>query len=144
MHSNKIPVIIVSALLIDEKDRIFLAKFPKWGGGWAIPGGRIEYGELILDALKREVLEETGISIIEAEFLRVSESIFDKTFLDGLRHMIFLDFICRKFEGTVKLDNRELREFRWVPIREAPKMQLTPATRDSIEFYMHKGNRIGK
>lgn len=52
---QKYPEPIVGALIFNNKDEIFLMKSHKWEGKYVIPGGHIELGETIEEALKREV-----------------------------------------------------------------------------------------
>lgn len=136
---NNIIDVVVSALIIDEEDRIFLIRYPKWSNWWAIPGGKVNYGESLRDALKREIIEETGLRIRKAELIRVSESIFDKTFLSGTKHMILIDFVCNEFKSKVKIDNREAKDYVWIDIKDAlNQLKLTPPTRETIKLYFEK------
>jgi len=127
------PAIVVGALILNKKNEIFLAKFPKWRSAWAIPAGKVKYGETLIEALKREILEETGLHILDSDFLRIGESICDEGFLDGKRHMVFIDFVCTKYDGQVVLDDRELKDYKWINLESALNINLTPATKCSIE-----------
>ena len=53
------PTVVVGAVIIHENRRVFLARFPKWGNKWAIPGGKVRAGERLSAALQREIHEET-------------------------------------------------------------------------------------
>ncbi|MDN8759557.1 NUDIX hydrolase, partial [Staphylococcus aureus] len=53
---------VVYALIQDEAGNILLVHNTD-GGGWSLPGGKVEYGETLVEALKREVREETGLAI---------------------------------------------------------------------------------
>src|SRR5215469_14729563 len=102
------PHVVVAALLQNNEGAVFIARFPKWGNRWAIPGGKVKYGEPLLDALRREVREETSVEIGRADFLRLSESIRDPCFGDGTAHVILIDYLVREFRGEPVLDLREL------------------------------------
>src|SRR5690349_6107396 len=138
------PRVVVAAILLNKEGSVFLARFPKWGNSWAIPGGKVEYGEPLLNALRREVREETAINIVDADFLRVSESIFDPSFGDGTAHMVLIDFVVTEFSGAPILDQRELFVFQWVPLEEALLLELTPATRASISHFLEVRNKNGE
>ena len=70
-------------------------------GEWSIPGGRVEFGETMVEALVREVLEETSIEIVVDDFLGCVESI------DNEFHFVFLDFAA-----TASTPNRSGRRRR--------------------------------
>ena len=128
------PHIVVSAIILDEDNRLFLAMSPKWRNQWAIPGGKVQYGESLLQALQRELKEETGLDVLQAKLLRMSESICEPSFGNGKSHLLLLDYVVQKFAGRVQLDPRELAEYQWVPAADALNLELTPPTRESILF----------
>src|SRR5882672_3244415 len=132
------PAIVVGALIVDESYRVLLARFPKWSGKWAIPGGKVQYSEPMLVALQREVFEETGLTIHDPTFLRIGESILPEKFRDGTWHLIFIDFVVRHFEGDVKLDQREFDRYKWVSVESALEMNLTPPTRETLLCWIDK------
>jgi nucleoside triphosphatase len=119
--------------MVNSHDEIFLAKYPKWEGRWAIPGGKVEYGENLETALRREILEETAIHIVRAEFFRLSESIFAGGYRNGKWHLVFLDYLCTEIKDRVVLDQKELIEYEWVSIKNSLNMDLTPPTRATLE-----------
>jgi ADP-ribose pyrophosphatase YjhB (NUDIX family) len=67
-HSNSEPT--VGGLVTDDAGRILLVKraHDPYGGTWDVPGGFLEEAEAPLDALRREVLEETGLEVEPVEF----------------------------------------------------------------------------
>ena len=67
----------VGALIIDREGKLFLMKSHKWLGKYVVPGGHIELGESLEEALRREVKEETNLQIDEIEFLCFQEFIYD-------------------------------------------------------------------
>lgn len=58
------PTLVVSAALFDEQGRICCVKQTYGGANWAMPGGAVETGESPLNALEREVREETGYIVL--------------------------------------------------------------------------------
>ncbi|MFQ5951625.1 MAG: NUDIX domain-containing protein, partial [Candidatus Geothermarchaeales archaeon] len=79
---------------MDQEGRILLATSHKWRGRCCVPGGHVELGESLEDAVMREVKEETGLEVDEVEPLMVQEAIFSPEFHEK-RHFIFLDYKCR-------------------------------------------------
>ena len=107
----------VGALIINENDQLLLVKTHKWKDKYTIPGGHVEMGEKLTEALKREIREETGLELIEAEFLCFQEFIYDDSFWEK-KHFIFFDFVCR-VKGVLVNLNDEAQEYVWVDLDEA-------------------------
>ena len=112
--NTQYPEPTVGALIFNAEDQLLLVKTHKWKGNYTIPGGHVELGERLVEALKREVNEETGLELIHGEFLCHQEFVYDDTFWEK-RHFIFFDFVCRVREGRVNL-NDEAQEFVWVDL----------------------------
>ncbi|RLE67988.1 MAG: ADP-ribose pyrophosphatase [Thermoprotei archaeon] len=134
MAEQLYPEPTVGALIFNPAGKILLIKSHKWRNKYVIPGGHIELGEKIEEALKREVKEETGLDIYDIKFICFQEFIFDKAFWKR-RHFIFLDFACKTDSTEVKL-NSEGQEFVWVTLDEALKLDIEPYTRKTIEEYL--------
>jgi 8-oxo-dGTP pyrophosphatase MutT (NUDIX family) len=87
-------------------------------GFWDIPGGTIEFGEKIVDALKREVLEETGLKIKPGKI----QSVYG--YLSGeSRHQFQLVYACVYRSGEVKLNPEEHDKYLWATIPEISKLK---------------------
>lgn len=136
MPEQQFPEPGAGALIFNPEGKIFLMRSHKWRGKYVIPGGHIELGEKIEDALKREIKEETGLDIYDIEFLYFKEFIFDKSFWKK-KHFIFLNFACKTKSTKVEL-NSEGQEYVWVSLKEALKLPVEPYTRGVIEEYMKK------
>ena len=104
----------VGALIFNDKNQLLIVKTHKWKGKYTIPGGHVEMGEYLEDALKREIQEETGLNLIKANYLCYQEFVFDDSFWEK-RHFIFFDFVCRVEDGVVQL-NEEAQDYAWVDI----------------------------
>jgi nucleoside triphosphatase len=129
----------VGALIINTDGKLLLVKTHKWKGKYTIPGGHVELGERLLEALSREIYEETGLEMIEAEYLCFQEFVYDECFWKQ-RHFIFFDFICRVKSGDIRL-NEEAEEYVWVDVKEAHSYPIDPYLRYALELYQQ---RLGK
>ena len=74
----------VGALIFDARDRVLMIRTRKWSDLWGIPGGKIKFGETSLEALRREIKEETNLDIAEVKFALVQDCIQSKEFYRDL------------------------------------------------------------
>ncbi len=85
-------------------------------GEWSIPGGHVHWGETLVDAVTREVREETGIAITGIQHCETLEARFPAT--GRLRHHIVLvDFTARHVRGRVRAGD-DAMDARYVPYAE--------------------------
>lgn len=121
------PTVTVGGLIFNSRGQVLLVRTHKWSDLWGIPGGKIKWGEPSEMALRRELKEETNLSVDQIEFVMVQDCIHSKEFYRDA-HFILLNYTCRCVgEPEVKL-NDEAREFRWVTLDEALKMPINQPT----------------
>lgn len=136
MNKQQYPEPTVGALILNSKGGIFLMKSFKWRNNYVIPGGHIELGEKIIEALKREIKEETGLNIYDIKFLCLQEFIYDKAFWKK-RHFLFLNYTCKTKSNTVKL-NSEGQGYIWVKPKESLNLPIEPYTKTTIREYLKR------
>jgi ADP-ribose pyrophosphatase YjhB (NUDIX family) len=132
----RFPELIVGALLVNERGEVFVARFSKVEGQYAIPGGHVEYGETVAGALARELDEETCLRPTRYRLLRVGERIGPPLYKDGTHHLVYLDFLVDGWVGELQLDGEELSDGLWATPKAALELPLTFTTRQAIEFYL--------
>ncbi len=125
----------VGALIVKDDGKVLLAKSHKWFGKLTLPGGHIEVGETMRDAVRREVKEEVGLDVEVVQLLLVQEAIFTAEFYKQ-KHFIFFDFICRTKGELVRLDRDEIQDYVWAFPGEALNMDLDSFTRKTVEEYL--------
>jgi nucleoside triphosphatase len=131
--------LVVVPVVRDDSARVLLCRMPPdrgvFPGQWGLPGGGVEPGERISDALVREVSEELGVSVLSAKPLFFSDGIHEKTRPNGERallYMVFLLFDCR-IDATQPIRlNDEFSEFAWVEPSHLPAYDLNEATRETF------------
>lgn len=92
-------------------------------GRWTIPGGTVELGETLEQALAREMEEETGLEVEPIEMLTV----FDRIEREGgevVFHYVIVDYLCRHVSGEARAGSDAL-EARWVAPGELEPLDLT-------------------
>lgn len=135
--NQQYPEPTVGGLIISPKGRMFLMKSHKWEGYYVIPGGHIELGETMEQALKREIKEETGLTISDIKLICIQEFIFGKTYHKPKSHYIFFDFLCKSNTEKVRL-NEEGHSPVWVTPRETLALPLEPFTRKAVLEFLKK------
>lgn len=129
------PEIAAGALILNDRGEVLLVKSFKWKNKFALPGGHIEAGEMIEEALKREIKEETGLDIELLKFLLLQQAVFSPDFAKK-KHFIFIDYLCKTKTDKVKLDNDELQDYIWIEPNNALTLDLESTTRKCIEKYL--------
>lgn len=123
-----------------EDNKILMVKHHSLGKGgiiWAPPGGGMVFGETCEDALKREFIEETGLTISVEKFLCVNE------YLAAPLHAIELFFIVKKIGGTLQTgvdpelhkDRQIITEVEWLSFDQLK--QLPP---EAVHSLLHNVN----
>jgi phosphoglycolate phosphatase len=122
------PVPTVGALIFNSTGQVLMIRTRKWSNLWGIPGGKVRFGESSLDALHREIKEETGLEIEDVQFVLVQDCIHSPEFYRDA-HFLLLNYTCRcVVDRPVEL-NDEAQEFQWVTPMEAHQLPLNIPTR---------------
>lgn len=101
-------------------------------GLWGIPGGVVEVGETLEQAVEREVLEETGIRVKPIELITIFDSV-NKDELGRVQfHYILFEYLCEYISGEVKAGD-DAPDARWIPLDNLDSFNIMPLTRRFIE-----------
>jgi 8-oxo-dGTP diphosphatase len=119
------PFLAVSAAIIRD-GRVLVARRARAPALdiWTMPGGVVEQGETLTDALKREIAEETALTIEPVALAGHREVLVHDDDKRVSRHFVILCFASRWIAGEPKL-NEELAEARWLKIEELAGLNTT-------------------
>ena len=123
------PRIRVAAIII-QGDGVLMVRHEKNGQSyWLLPGGGCEYGEAVVEALVRELKEETGLDIRVRDLVIVNDSIPP----DRHRHILNLCFTADIVGGKIACrPDERLREARFVPLCELPDLTVYPDMKETL------------
>jgi 8-oxo-dGTP diphosphatase len=122
------PLFGVGAVIVDQ-GRVALVrrgKNPK-KGEWSIPGGLVNLGEPIAEAVAREALEETGLDVEPRALVELAEGIFRDDSGEIRYHYIVADYLCLVSGGELKAGSDAL-EAVWVARCDLHRYSLDPLT----------------
>ena len=127
------PLVGVGALIF-RRDRILLAQRGKdpLKGWWSLPGGALELGESLQDAVCREVLEETGLEVEPVKLFEVFERIMRDDAGAPEYHYVLVDYVCRVTGGKL-FPGDDVSAVDWVRRADLPSLQITEGTLAVIE-----------
>lgn len=118
----------VVAVIINNTGEVLLTKrnIPPFLGEWVMPGGKIDLGEPIIRAIKREVREEVGLEVEVQQLLDVFEHV---TPGEEHYHFVILYYRCHPLSNEFNHNDSEVAEARWVPSDELWKYKMPDGTR---------------
>ena len=113
------------ALILRGNDEILLCrlsdKVPNHGGRWTLPGGGLEFGESPVDAMVREVEEETGLIVRAGEVAGINSALIEKPTVSY--HNIRIVFRAEVLSGTLRNEtNGTTAECAWCRRDELPPL----------------------
>lgn len=123
------PQVCVGAVVVHDGDLLLVRRgHGPAAGEWSVPGGRVEPGELLVEAVVRELAEETGLEGACGRLLGWVERIDE----DG--HFVILDFEVTVLERREPGAASDAAEARWVPLEEVAELNLV----DGLAEFLHE------
>jgi 8-oxo-dGTP diphosphatase len=131
------PLLGVGALLF-RGDSILLVERGRepLKGSWSLPGGLVETGELLADAVAREILEETGLVIKPLRIFQIFERILRDAAGQAEYHYVLVDYVCKVVSGELRAAD-DVSRAEWVPRENLTDYPLTEGTLGVIEKAFH-------
>ena len=125
------------ASVIIYKDKKVLLQKRKDNKCWGYHGGRVETGEIVEEAAKRELLEETGLVALSLDLFGVfSGQELHHIYPDGNEvHIIDIVFLCNDFSGTIKRQKSEVLDLQWFDIDKIPE-NISPPIKPALKKFI--------
>ena len=124
------PTLAVGAIVLRDGALLMVQRANDPGKDlWSIPGGRVEHGELMTDALTREVAEETGIAIQVGNLAGILEVPGEES------HYVILDYFATTLDDTHPRADGDAADARWVPLDDVVTLELTPRFLETMKAW---------
>lgn len=127
------PIISVRGIISNSKNEILLLKRAiqdSFGGNWCLPGGKVDYGFTVIDAIRKEIKEETNLECTSIEFLFYLDSLPTD---DNPMHYIVFYFLCG-IKGNLVL-NEESDGYMWVNSSDVHNYSVVFGNEKGIELF---------
>lgn len=133
------PVLGVGALIF-QGDEILLIERGRepLKGQWSLPGGAVETGEHLEDAITREVREETGLEVVPVQLALIFERLMHDDEGQTEYHYVLIDYLC-EIRGGVLCAGDDSNCARWFPVEELDRLSLTEGTLSVIRNFRRNG-----
>ena len=135
--SSRRLLLVTAAALFDASGRVLISQRPRHkalGGLWEFPGGSVEFGERLADALRREIAEEYGVEIEVGALLDVVDHLLP----DEGQHWVSPTFLCRVLSGEpVIREADKCAGIGWFTLDEVPA-NLTVVTQANLAHYRQR------
>ena len=96
-------------------------------GWWSLPGGAVETGETLDHAVRREVLEETGLEVKPLRVFEIFERIMHDAKGETEYHYVLIDYVCRITGGKLCAGD-DVARVAWMRENELADLQITEGT----------------
>ncbi len=128
------PLLGIGAIIFGDQDRILMVERAgnPLNGFWSLPGGLVETGETLEAAVKREILEETGLQVEPQQMFELFERIMRDDQGRAEYHYVLLDYLCKVVGGTLQAGD-DVGRAEWVRREDLPSLLITEGTLDVIE-----------
>jgi 8-oxo-dGTP diphosphatase len=129
----KYPLLGVGALIFERGSILLVERGGEpLKGLWSLPGGLVETGEKLEDAVKREILEETGLRIQPVSVFEIFERIMSDASGRAEYHYVLMDYVCKVIGGKLRAGD-DVSRAAWTRRAKLGDYHLTEGTQAVIE-----------
>jgi 8-oxo-dGTP diphosphatase len=137
----KHPLLGVGAILFKGSSVLMVERGGKpLKGYWSLPGGLVETGETLEQAVKREIMEETGLKVKPVAMFELFERIMRDEQGAAEYHYVLVDYLCKVTGGRLQPAD-DARRAEWIERKQLPGLLITEGTLDVIERAYQHANR---
>jgi len=134
-----LPIPAASSLIVNEGKILFIQRAKKPGKGkWGFPGGSLKERETSLQAIKREIKEETGLDI------EIKRKLGTYLYLNKNSEYSIDCFLAESRNSKLKLDPREIIDAKWLKPEEGLNLDLTSTSRQVLIDFLNKNKEKGE
>ena len=140
------PLLQVGASVIveDSKERILL-QLRSDNNCWGYPGGSVELDEVVMEAAKRDLFEETGLIAKKLELFGIysgKETHYIYPNGDEVSNVDIV-YLCKDYEGILIESNEEVKQLKWFSYNELPNNISPPVKKPIMDWQDKKKNKHG-
>lgn len=135
---NKKTIFVFKGILFNNENKILIDNRKEEGleganGKWEVPGGKIEFGESPEDAVKRELLEETGYNVKVKDIVPYTNvSLWE--YSDYMQHTVIFFYICELIDDNhIDIQDKRVNTYKWASSDELEKYDFLPGNKEAIK-----------
>lgn len=143
-EGKKYPRVCVSAAIVNPEGRVLVTRRSEkvwYPGTWCIPGGHVDGGEDWISALRKEVMEEVGLTIRNEVLIGIysdpAKGMLPDPVTGEKRYFVSAAFLVKDFTGTPRL-TEEISEIAWFYPNELPSNMLSPEDQKILDAFAYK------
>lgn len=129
-------IVAAAGVVENKKGEILLVK--TYHGGWVFPGGQVEVGENLIEAVTREIQEESGVSVEVKKLFAISSNTAAYKGYNGVEIVptkVMMDFVCTYLSGELST-SEENSETCWIAKDKVLDLITAPAIRQRFQAYL--------
>ena len=134
-------IVATAGVVLNENGEVLLVN--TYQDSWVLPGGEVEVGENLVDAVKREIFEESGIEVEVGEVFCISSNTCTYPGYNGVKTVptkVIFDFICKEKSGILR-GSDENSVSAWVPQDQVLDLIKAPSNRVRFQALLEYSGR---